>query len=178
MKYPVIERKYMRWSLTIEVWYEKPSMKCMVRCWLSSIVLPRFIDELWEWVRWIADFEGAKRMYKIISIEVNDMLREYYSKHNQSGNIIWEDGMMAEQFHFLTPPRDDTVLNTYNVQNGQVHIMSWATPTELTWNIPSPRELRVDRYEPQVEYLSPQEYEEKRRSWELRVWCVYCVLNQ
>ena len=164
----------MRWKLTIEVWYEKPSMKCIVRCWLSSIGLPRFIDELWEWVRWIADFEEAKRMYKIISIEVNDMLREYYLKYNQSGDIIWEDGMMAEQFTFPIPP----IINTYNVQNGQVHIMSWATPTELTWNAPSRGEVRVtSRYEPQMEYLSDEEYEEKKRNWELRSWCVYCVLN-
>lgn len=49
-------------------------------------------------------------------MEVNDMLRDYYLKYNQSGNLI-QDGMMAEQFHFLTPPRVDTVLNTYNVQN-------------------------------------------------------------
>lgn len=112
-------------------------------------------------------------MYKIISIEANDMLREYYSKHNQSGNIIWEDGMMAEQFTFSPPP----IIDTYNVQNWQVHIMSWATPMELTWNAPSRGELWVDRYEPRTEYLSDEEYEEKKRNWELRSWCVYCVLN-
>lgn len=176
MKYPVIERKYMRWMLTIKVWYEQPSMKCKVEYWLWSTDLPREITELRDWLRWVADFEETKRLYKIITIEVNDMLREYYLKHNQSGNIIWEDGMMAEQFHFLTPPRVDTVINTYNVQNWQVHIMSWATPIEL-WAAPSRGELRVDRYEPRMEYISSQEYEEKRRNWELCSWCVYCVLN-
>lgn len=167
----------MRWTLTIKVWYEQPSMKCKVEYWLWSTELPREITELRDWLRWVADFEETKRLYKIITVEVNDMLREYYLKHNQSGNIIWEDGMMAEQFHFLTPPRVDTVLNTYNVQNWQVHIMSWATPTEIYWYAPSRGETWVDRYEPRVEYLSDEEYEEKKRNWELRRWCAYCVLN-
>jgi len=106
------------------------------------------------------------------------MLREYYLKYNQSENLVWEDGMTAEQFHFLTPPRVDAVINTYNVQNWQVHIMSWDTPAQLYWNAPSRGEVRVTgRYEPSMEYLSDEEYEEKKRNWELRAWCVYCVLN-
>lgn len=178
MKFPVETRKYMRWALTIKVWYENPSMKCTVSYGLWSIDLPRHIDELRSWLRWVADFEETKRLYKIITMEVNDMLREYYLNYNCSGNIIWEDGIMAEQFHFLTPPRVDTVINTYNVQNGQVHIMSWATPMELTWGTSSSREFWVDRYEPpSPEYLSLEEFEEKKRNWELRSWRIYCVLN-
>ena len=176
MRYPVMERKYMRWTLTIKVWYGQPSMKCKVEFWLWSIDLPREITGLRDWLRWVADFEETKRLYKIITMEVNDMLREYYLNYNYSGNIIWEDGMMAEQFHFLTPPRADTVIDTYNVQNWQVHIMSWATPIEL-WASPLRGETRVDRYEPRVEYVSDEEYEEKKRNWELRSWCAYCVLN-
>ena len=177
VKHPPIDvRKFMRWALTISVWYENPSMKCKVEFWLFSIDLPRHIDELRSWLRWVADFQETKRLYKMITIEVNDMLRDYYLKYNQSGNLI-QDGMMAEQFHFLTPPIVDTVLNTYNVQNWQVHIMSWATPMEL-WATPSHGELWVDRYEPpSPEYLSLEEFEEKRRNWELRSWYIYCVLN-
>lgn len=172
MKYPVIERKYMRWMLTIKVWYGQPSMKCKVEYWLWSIDLPRHIDELWSWIRWVSDYEDAKRLYKIITMETNDMLREYYLKHNQSENLI-NDGMMAEQFRFQPMPTTDTVINVWAFQ-----ITAWATPTELTWNAPSREELlRVERYEPRAEYLSDEEYEEKKRNWELRSWCVYCVLN-
>jgi len=94
-------------------------------------------------------------------MEVNDMLREYYLNYNCSGNIIWEDGIMAEQFTFPEAP----TLNTYTVQNGQVHIMTGATPTY------------VDRYTPYAEYLTPEDYEEKRSRGELESWCIYCVLN-
>lgn len=103
-------------------------------------------------------------------MEVNDMLREYQLEHSS-------EGLLAEQFNFQPVPENDTVINTYNVQNWQVHIMSWATPTQIYWAAPSRREVRVDRYEPRMEYLSGEEYEEKKRNWELRSWCVYCVLN-
>ena len=172
-----MERRYMKRKLFIKVWYEQPSMKCKVEYWLWSINLPREITELRDWLRWIMDYEDTQRTYKIITMEVNDMLREYYLNYNCSGNIIWEDGIMAEQFHFPEAPTIDARINTYQVANGQVHIMSWATPMEL-WATPSHREFWEDRYEPpSPEYLSSEEFEEKRRNWELRSWCIYCVLN-
>lgn len=156
----------MRGKLTISVWYEKPSMKCRVEYWLWSIDLPRHITELRDWLRWVMDFEDTKRMYKIITMEVNDMLKDYYLEFNQSENLI-QDGMMAEQFTFLTAPVNDTVIN----------IASWATPT-LTWDAgPVVRDYRADRYEPSLEYISKEEFMEKEKNWELRSWRAYVVLN-
>lgn len=169
MKFPVMERKYMRWMLTIKVWFEAPSMKCRVEFWLWSIDLPRHIDELRSWLRWVADFEETKRLYKIITMEVNDMLREYYLNYNCSGNVIWEDGIMAEQFHFLAAPVNDTVIN----------ITSWATPTFTLDAAPVylTDRCRVDRCDPGLEYISKEEFMEKERNWELRNWRAYVVLN-
>lgn len=159
MKRPVIERKYMRGTLTIKVWYENPSMKCTVSYGLWSIDLPRHIDELWSWIRWVSDFESAKRLYKIITMEVNDMLREYQLEHSP-------EGLLVEQFNFQPAPENDTV--AIELRN-YTRILSWATP--------QPRDYFVDRYVPSMEYLSPDEYEEKRRNWELESWTIYCVLN-
>lgn len=161
MKYPAMERKYMWRKLIIRVRYEQPSMKCRVTYGLSSIDLPRHLDEVWGWLRWITDVDWSERRYGIIKKEVNDMLREYYLNYNCSGNLIWQDGIMAEQFDFPDAP----IINTYAVQNGQVHIMTWATPTY------------VDRYSPYIEYLTSEDYEEKRSRGELESWCIYCVLN-
>ena len=173
MKFPAMERKYMRWTLTIKVWFDKPSMKCTVTYGLSSIDLPRHLDEVWGWLRWITDVDWSERRYGIIKKEVNDMLREYYLNYNCSGNLIWQDGIMAEQFNFPDAP----IIDTYNVQNGQVHIVSWATPTYVWPMLHSGPIDYVDRHVPYIEYLSDEEYQERRERWELESWCVYCVLN-
>ena len=165
MKYPAMERKYMWRKLIIRVRYEQPSMKCRVTYGLSSIDLPRHLDEVWGWLRWITDVDWSERRYGIIKKEVNDMLREYYLNYNCSGNLIWQDGIMAEQFNFPDAP----IINTYAVQNGQIHIVTWATPT------------CVDRYTPwtypYIEYLTSEDYEDKRNRGELESWTIYCVLN-
>lgn len=168
MKFPAEIRKYMRWKLTIKVWFDNPSMKCTVSYGLSSIDLPRHLDELWGWLRWITDVDWSERRYEIIKKEVNDMLRDYYLNYNCSGNLIWQDGIMAEQFNFPEIP----LTNTYTVQNGQVHIMPHPT---YTW--PSVREHRQDRYTPSIEYLTSEDYEDKRNRGELESWTLYCVLN-
>ena len=164
----------MRWMLTIKVWFEAPSMKCRVEFWLWSIDLPRHIDELRSWLRWAADFEESKRLYKIITMEVNDMLREYYLNYNYSGNIIWEDGIMAEQFTFPPAPRETPI--TIGIRNN-INIQAGATP-QLTYSLwPSVRDYFMDRYEPSMEYISKEEFEEREKNWELRSWCFYCVLT-
>lgn len=163
-----MERRYMKRKLFIKVWYEQPSMKCTVNYGLRSIDLPRHIDELRSWLRLVADFEETKRLYKIITMEVNDMLREYCLNYNCSGNIIWEDGIMAEQFHFAPVPEHDTIIN----------IMSWATPMLDAYAPNYYTDYCIGSYEPpNPEYLSLEEFEEKRRNWELRSWEIYCVLN-
>lgn len=177
MKFPAMERKYMWGKLIIRVRYEQPSMKCRVTYGLSSIDLPRHLDEVWGRLRWITDIDWSERRYKIIEKEVNDMLRDYYLNYNCSGNLIWQDGIMAEQFNFPEIPTIDTRISTYQVANGQVNILSWATPTHLWPALHSGPIDYVDRHVPYIEYLSDEEYQEKRRSWELESWTIYCVLN-
>lgn len=175
MKFPAEIRKYMKWKLIIKVWFDSPSMKCTVTYGLSSIDLPRHLDEVWGRLRWITDIDWSERRYKIIEKEVNDMLRDYYLNYNCSGNLIWQDGIMAEQFNF--PEIEIPLTNTYTVQNGQVHITTGATPTYVWPMLHSGPMDYVDRHVPHIEYLSDEEYQEKREKWELESWALYCVLN-
>lgn len=90
-------------------------------------------------------------------MEVNDMLREYQLEHSS-------EGLSAEQFNFQPAPENDTVIN---ITTGATPLLRGA----------STRDYYVDRYVPSMEYLSPDEYEEKRKNWELESWTIYCVLN-
>ena len=77
--------------------------------------------------------------------------------------------MMAEQFTFPLAPANDARMNVMTHIRNEINITAGAitagaTPTQTCWATPSRGEVWADRYEPQMEYLSDEEYEEKKRN--------------